>query len=310
MARSPQTVNPAIPTGGVEIARRAPGDPRRGRPAAVLGGGRVAGGLRGAAADLPLPRHPPPAPPAGPRDAQPGGVGDAPRAGGRRLPRGRDARADPLDARGRARLPGAQPDAARLLVRPAAEPAAVQAAADGGRPRALLPDRPLLPGRGPARRPPARVHPARRRGLLRGAGRGAGADRARPGGLLRGRGRRGDRPLPAHHPHRRGAALRHRPAGHALRHGDPRLDRARRRVGLRRLRGGDRGRGRGARPGRARRGRRGQPARRRRADGGGARAGRQGAGLGRRRGGRHACARRSRASSAPSPPTSVPGRAT
>ena len=31
----------------------------RGRPAAVLGGGRVAGGLRGAAADLPLPRHPP-----------------------------------------------------------------------------------------------------------------------------------------------------------------------------------------------------------------------------------------------------------
>ena len=72
--------------------RRAPRDPVRGRPAAVLGRGRVAGGLRGAAAHLPLPRHPPAAPPAGAGDAQPGGVGDAPGAGGRRLPRGRDAR--------------------------------------------------------------------------------------------------------------------------------------------------------------------------------------------------------------------------
>ena len=49
------------------------------------------------------------------------------------------------------------------LLRPAAEPPAVQAALHGGWGRPLLPDRPLLPGRGPARRPPVRVHPARRR---------------------------------------------------------------------------------------------------------------------------------------------------
>ena len=49
------------------------------------------------------------------------------------------------------------------VLRAAAVAAAVQAAADDGRLRALLPDRPLLPRRGPARRPPARVHPARHR---------------------------------------------------------------------------------------------------------------------------------------------------
>ena len=41
--------------------------------------------------------------------------------------------------------------------------------------RALLPDRPLLPGRGLARRPPARVHPARHGAVVR---RGGGRDRA------------------------------------------------------------------------------------------------------------------------------------
>ena len=43
--------------------------------------------------------------------------------------------------------------------------------------RALLPDRPLLPRRGPAGRPPARVHPARPGDVLRGRG---GRDRASP----------------------------------------------------------------------------------------------------------------------------------
>ena len=64
-----------------------------------------------------------------------------------------------------------------LLVRAAAEPAAVQAAADGGRDGAVLPDRPLLPRRGLPRRPPAGVHPARHRDVVRRAGR---RDRARP----------------------------------------------------------------------------------------------------------------------------------
>ena len=57
------------------------------------------------------------------------------------------------------------------LLRAAPVAAAAQAAADGRRAGALLPDRALLPRRGPARRPPARVHPARHRGLLRRGGR-------------------------------------------------------------------------------------------------------------------------------------------
>ena len=71
-----------------------------------------------------------------------------------------------------------------------AEPAAVQAAADGGGHGALLPDRPLLPRRGLPRRSPARVHPARhgdelrrrrrRHRGVRGGPQGAvGADRLR-----------------------------------------------------------------------------------------------------------------------------------
>ena len=101
---------------------------------------------------------------------------------GARLRRDRDADADPVHARGRPRLPGAGPAAARLLVRAAAVAAAVQAAADGGRHGALLPDRPLLPRRGLPRRPAAGVHPARHRDELRRAGR---RDRGRRGGAAR-----------------------------------------------------------------------------------------------------------------------------
>ena len=57
--------------------------------------------------------------------------------------------------------------------------AAVQAAADGRRARALLPDRPLLPRRGLPRRPAAGVHPARHRDELRRAGRRHRARRGR-----------------------------------------------------------------------------------------------------------------------------------
>ncbi len=60
------------------------------------------------------------------------------------------------------------------LLRAAAVAAALQAAPDDRRLRALLPDRPLLPRRGPARRPPARLHPARHRDVVR---RGRGRDR-------------------------------------------------------------------------------------------------------------------------------------
>ena len=64
------------------------------------------------------------------------------------------------------------------LVRPAAVAAAVQAAAHGRRAGAVLPDRPLLPGRGLPGRPAARVHPARHRDVLRRPG---GRPRARRG---------------------------------------------------------------------------------------------------------------------------------
>ena len=96
-----------------------------------------------------------------------------------RLRRDRDADPDPLDARGRARLPRARAARPGVLVRPAAEPAAVQAAAHGRRDGALLPDRPLLPRRGLPRRPPAGVHPARHRDVLRRAGRRHRARRGR-----------------------------------------------------------------------------------------------------------------------------------
>ena len=76
-----------------------------------------------------------------------------------------------------------RPAPAGQRLRAAAEPAAAQAAADGRRHRPLLPDRPLLPRRGPARRPAARVHPARPRDELRRRG-----DRD---GLRRGDGHRG-----------------------------------------------------------------------------------------------------------------------
>ena len=88
--------------------------------------------------------------------------------------------ADPLHAR---RAPATSSCPARLqpglLVRPAAEPAAVQAAAHGRRHGALLPDRPLLPRRGLPRRPAAGVHPARHRDELRRAGRRDRAGRGR-----------------------------------------------------------------------------------------------------------------------------------
>ena len=82
-------------------------------------------------------------------------------AGRARLRGDRDADVDPVNARGCPRLPGARPVAAGVVLRTPAEPAAVQAAADGGGHGALLPDRALLPRRGLPCRPAAGVHPAR-----------------------------------------------------------------------------------------------------------------------------------------------------
>ena len=128
----------------------------------------------------PVGNHAPGAPRAGPAPSlhaeQPdaalqGDDGGAQVPGRQRLHRHRDADADQVHARRRARLPGAQPRARRHVLRAAAVAAAVQAAADDGRLRPLLPDHQVLPRRGPARRPPARVHPDRRGNLVpRGGG--------------------------------------------------------------------------------------------------------------------------------------------
>ena len=154
-----------------------------------------------------------------------GQLGDPHGDGGSGFRRGRDSDARAVDARGRPRVPRAVAQGARLVLRPAAVAAAVQAAADGRRRRPLLPDRPLPPRRGPARRPPVRVHAARRRDELRRPGRRAGGD-------LRGRARRrrgGDRRAPAgdraDHLARGDGALRRRQARPALRHGARRAHR-------------------------------------------------------------------------------------
>ena len=126
-----------------------------------------------------------------------------------RLHRSRDADADQGDAGGRARLPGAEPHAAREVLRAAAVAADLQAAADDVGLRSLLPDRALLPRRGPARRPAAGVHAARRRDLVPDARRDHGPDgRARAPAVPRGARRLASRSLPAHDLRRGDAALR------------------------------------------------------------------------------------------------------
>ncbi len=127
--------------------------------------------LRDHAPDAPRARPAPPADAAQPDAALPRGDGGAQVPRRQRLHRHRDADAHQEHAGGRARLPRAQPRARRHVLRAAAVAAAVQAAADGGRLRPLLPDHQVLPRRRPARRPPARVHADRHRDLLPHRGR-------------------------------------------------------------------------------------------------------------------------------------------
>src|SRR4029453_5896923 len=203
-ARPAGNENPELPTGDVEVAAAdvevlAPsatppfprggrcGAPRRSRPAPRRAPAVPAGGphrrRRDPASPVPVSGPAPPGGPARPRDPRPHQRQPAPGAGRPRVPGGRDAVPDQVAPRGGARLPGHHPPGPRPVLRPAPVPPAVQAAADGGRDRTLLPDRALLSRRGPAGRPAARVHPARPGAVLpRRGGRlrpGRGADGGR-----------------------------------------------------------------------------------------------------------------------------------
>ncbi len=138
--------------------RRRAGDPQHLREPALRRGDHRRGVHRGAPA-LPLPGPAPPAHAAQPGVPPPPDADRAALPGRERLPRGRDAVPDQEHARGRARLPGAQPHQPGQVLRPAAEPAALQADADGRRHGPLLPDRQVLPRRGPARRTASRSSP-------------------------------------------------------------------------------------------------------------------------------------------------------
>ena len=162
---------------GRGLRQRDRGAGPAGRAAAA--GVRRAGLSRGHPAEVPLPRP-------APRDAAPEHHDarrdhrlDAQAHEGAGLLRVPDADPDRVLAGRRARLPGAVAHPSRQVLRAAAGAAAVQAAADDVGLRPLLPDRALLPRRGPARRPPAgRVLPARRRDELRHAGRRVRGDGA------------------------------------------------------------------------------------------------------------------------------------
>ena len=142
-----ETVNPELPTGEVEMRVAERRAARRRGDAALPDRGLLRRGRRGRAPAPPLPRPAPRADARGADAAPPGHRGDARVPRRRGLPRRRDPGADPLDPRGRPRLPRPQPPAAGLLLRAAAVAAAVQAAADGRRVRALLPGGALLPRR-------------------------------------------------------------------------------------------------------------------------------------------------------------------
>ena len=212
--------------GQPEAADRRGRDPRR--PAAGAGGGVGAAvparrGERGrvAAAAPPLPRPAPRRDAPQPAHALPADPDHPPAHGGQRVLGAGDA--DPLQvhARGSQGVPGADLQPARPVLRAAAVAADVQAAVRDRRLRALLPDRPLLPGRGHARRPHTGVHAARHRDGVPRARRAV-----RPDGdavrahLERAAGRRAGRRRFAHDLGRGHPPLRLRQARPALRRRD------------------------------------------------------------------------------------------
>ena len=136
------------------------------------------------------------------------------------LSRDRDADAGEVDARRGARLPGAEPRAPGRVLRAAAVAADLQADPDDLRARSLLPDRQVLPRRGPARRPPARVHPGRPRDVVRDRGPGVLDHRAADGAAHGAHRARRAAAVPAHAVRGGDRQVRFGQAGPPVRHGD------------------------------------------------------------------------------------------
>ena len=148
---------------------RASGNPLPGRPAPLRAGGQHPG-AGGPAAPLPLFRPPAALPlpePPDPPQTGPGGGGFPGRTG---LFKRRNPDALQIHPGRGPGLPGPQPGPPRQLLRPPPVPPDLQAAPDGRRDRPVLPDRPLLPGRGPPGRPPTGIYPGGHGDVLCGAG--------------------------------------------------------------------------------------------------------------------------------------------
>ena len=184
------------------------------------------GRRRRPAHEIPLPRPAPAAVAAGADPAAPDGARRAhvPRRGG--IPRNRNPLPDQVHARGGARLRGAEPHEPQPVLCAAAVAADAQTAAHGGRLRQIFPDRALLPRRGSARRPSARIHADRLRNVVRRAGGRAGSVRALGEAYVpRGAGHRLRRAVPPDAVDRGDGEVRIGQTRPALRHGVPRRDR-------------------------------------------------------------------------------------